>query len=152
MPPANDNFTDAIALSGVSGATTGSNVDATAETGEPAATHGSNTNTSVWWQWTAPGDGNVTVDTIGSTSTRFGGSQDTVLEVWTGPNLAGLSPVIDDDDSGGSGNSRLTFAAAGGTTYYWRVYGYGGDYGTISLNWTSDIVPAEAPFSRGRRT
>ena len=47
--PANDDFTNRIALSGTSVSATGSNVAATVEPGEPG------TSPSVWWTWTAPG-------------------------------------------------------------------------------------------------
>jgi hypothetical protein len=57
--PANDNFNNAIPLSGVAVTATGSNVGASKERlpfpppGEPS--HAGNTGgASVWWTWTAP--------------------------------------------------------------------------------------------------
>lgn len=50
---------------------------------------------------------------------------DTVLHVFTGPDLANLTLVAADDDSGESTDSRLTFTPVEGTTYWIRVNGYG---------------------------
>src|SRR6266545_597332 len=61
--PANDNFAYGIVTSGP---TTGSNVGATKEAGEPFHA-GNGGGKSVWWFWTAPSSGAVTVNTFGST-------------------------------------------------------------------------------------
>ena len=75
VPPANDDFVNAEALP-TDGTWLGSNVNATAEPGEPA--HASvPTGSSIWFQWIAPTDGFVTVDT-------FGSNYDTVLALYTG--------------------------------------------------------------------
>ena len=72
----NNNFASATAISGSSATATGTNVGATKETGEPA--HAGNAGGhSVWWTWTAPTTGTVTLDTLGS-------SFDTLLAVYTG--------------------------------------------------------------------
>src|SRR5262249_22109030 len=56
--------------------TLASNAAATKESGEPNHA-GSAGGKSVWWTWTAPNTGAVTVDTLGS-------SFDTVLAIYTG--------------------------------------------------------------------
>ena len=87
--PANDDFANAAALSGLPANATGTNVDATTESGEPEHTDFSSVTPgehSVWWSWTAPSDGDVTVDTCGS-------NFDTLLAVYTGSSVEALTPV-----------------------------------------------------------
>src|SRR5262249_3450771 len=64
-PAWNDNFSNCLAISGTQGTVTGSTRGATRQTGEPfhAGVQGTN---SVWYCWTAPVDGLITFDTIGS--------------------------------------------------------------------------------------
>jgi hypothetical protein len=62
--PPNDNFADAIELSGLPAEATGSNVGATREPGEP--NHQSqNGERSIWFKWTAPTDAGVTLSSSG---------------------------------------------------------------------------------------
>ncbi|MCP4345483.1 MAG: DUF1416 domain-containing protein [Desulfobacterales bacterium] len=125
MPPANDNFADAITLTGLSGKTTGSNVDATKETGEPDHT-GNSDGKSVWWTWTAPETGDFSFDTHDS---RF----DTLLAVYTGSRVEDLTVAAGNDDDGiFAPNSGLIFQAQTGIRYYITV---DGKYGAIVLNW-----------------
>src|SRR5687767_2782651 len=79
--PDNDNFATRIALVGTNATTTGSNVGATLEPGEldPSFEGGR----SVWWSWTAPADGAVTMTTAGS-------NFDTLLAAYTGDTLSNL--------------------------------------------------------------
>ena len=65
--PANDMFQNATAVAGLSSALQGSNVLATQQPQEPVLSVG--TGTTVWWSWTAPADGSVTITDTGS---RFG--------------------------------------------------------------------------------
>src|SRR5436190_21333340 len=51
--PVNDNFANAIPLTGLTVTTTGSNSGATRESGEPIHVTSSGTH-SAWWRWTAP--------------------------------------------------------------------------------------------------
>jgi len=54
--PPNDNFADATEITGLPAEATGSTVDATREPDEPVPGEG-----SIWFKWTAPTDGGVTV-------------------------------------------------------------------------------------------
>jgi hypothetical protein len=134
-PPPNDNFASAQTLSGFNAAATGDNFDATIQPGEPAHFPGGPF-ASVWYSWTAPGSGQVTIDTCGS-------DFDTVLAVYTGNAVNALAPIASNDDACGSGQSRVSFAATAGTTYRIAVDGYG-DIGDIDLKLIL-TVPQLAP-------
>ena len=112
--PANDHFSQAIALTGVSVTATGTCVGATLEPGEPALPDPLN-GESVWWKWTAPSSGLTVFATRGS-------SLDTILTVATGATLGGLAVLGTDDDGGDGGrSSRLLLPTTAGTVYYLRV-------------------------------
>ncbi len=124
----NDLFANRIVLVGPVVSTTGSNKNATKETGEP--NHGGNTGgKSVWWTWTAPASGTVTIDTAGS-------NFDTLLSVYTGTSVSALTSVASNDDDWAAGltTSKATFTVTAGTVYQIAVDGYGGVSGNISLH------------------
>jgi hypothetical protein len=137
--PANNNFGAAQALTGSSGTLSGSNRLATKEAGEP--THAGTTGgKSVWYQWTAPGDGQATLDTLGS---EF----DTVLAVYTGGAINSLTTIASNDDfTASSRASQVSFAATAGTTYRIAVDGYQTQSGTVregavTVNWSQTLPP-----------
>ncbi len=113
----NDNFADRFSLSGSSVPTGGSNVTATKEPGEPD--HAANVGgKSVWWSWTAPASGTVTISTCGS-------DFDTILGVYTGTVVNALESVASDDDfCGFASGSQVQFTATANTTYQIAVDGY----------------------------
>ncbi len=136
-PPDNDNFTNAIALSGSTFTAIGSNVGATKEPNEPD--HAGNPGgMSVWWSWTAPADGYVTLSTAGS-------DFDTLLAVYTGTAVKRLNGVNSNDDDGDLQTSSVTFNAVAGTIYRIAVDGFndveGGTIasGNIKLTLTSNV-------------
>ena len=97
------------------------NTEATKEPGEP--NHVGNVGgKSVWWSWTAPANGSVALDTVGS-------SFDTLLAVYTGSSVSNLTSVAADNDSGTNGASLLTFSAVAGTEYNIAVDGFAGASG-----------------------
>lgn len=124
--PANNNLANAIAVTGQSGTTTGSNANATKETGEPNHIPTNGGGASVWWSWTAPITGTAVVDTIGS-------NFDTVMAVYTG-NSYPLTLIDYNDDGGGNSTSRITYPATSGTTYKIVVDGWSGATGNIIFN------------------
>src|SRR5450759_1378890 len=83
--PANDNFASAEVISGSWGMATNDNSTATSEFGEPSHA-GSLATHSIWYQFIAPLDGEVAVDTYGSAL-----GLDTVLAVYTGATLPTLN-------------------------------------------------------------
>jgi subtilisin len=122
--------TDAIfSVNGINGA-------ATRESGEPdhrslSESLGEN---SVWYSWTAPVSGHVTMDTCLS-------SFDTMLAVYTGSAIGSLSQVASDDDACSdvfnNSGSKLSFDAVAGTTYRIAVSGFYADTrgeGTFNLS------------------
>ena len=123
--PAADMFADATVLTGTFSTDTGSNVGATAETGEPDPL-GSAPLNSVWWQWTAPADGMVEVNTVGS-------ALDTALAVYSGSSVDSLT-LVDANDDFYDFQSRVVFQAVAGTTYHISVDGYRDNTGSIVLN------------------
>jgi len=129
---ANDDFASATILTGASVSVTADNADATKETGEPDHA-GDSGGASVWWSWTAPADGVVQIDTVGSTF-------DTILGIYTGSAVSSLSLVGENDDGGWDYTSRVTFDAVAGQTYLIAVDGYGGARGNITLNVESAIT------------
>ena len=140
--PANDAFASAVVLSGASGTTGGTNVDATKQAGEPAHA-GSAGGKSVWYRWTAPAAGTVTIDTLGS-------GFDTLLAVYTGSAVNSLTQVAANDDTGGSFQSRVTFTATAGGVYRIAVDGYRSNsgavaQGTITLAWAGPSSPPPPP-------
>lgn len=143
--PANDNFTDAINLTGVAsgqtgdalvGSQTGTNsTDATLESGEPTI---AGTTKSVWFKWTCPASGNLTVDTLGSTNPAAG-EWDAVLGIYTGSAVNALTPL------GGSPQDivlqeAMTVAVTAGTVYSIQLGGYNDEVAAnILLRW--NLVP-----------
>src|SRR5262245_14242055 len=79
--PDNDNFATRIPLFGSNPTATGNNTGATFELNEPDLSFLGGK--SVWWTWTAPSNGSVTITTAGS-------SFDTMLTVFTGTSLSNL--------------------------------------------------------------
>src|SRR5437588_11088673 len=135
--PTNDKFATAQMLSGTSGSATGSNVGATKETGEP--THAGNLGgASVWYSWTAPSTGTLTLNTTGS-------NFNTLLAVYTGSIVSGLTPVVSNDDASVSATtSQVVFGVTGGITYMIAVDGFNGATGSITVNWSLSS-PTTAP-------
>ena len=126
--PPNDNFANARVMSGATGTTNGSNLGATAEVGETNHV-GSAGGKSIWYTWTAPGSGSVTLNTIGS-------SFDTLLAVYTGASVGALTPIVGNDDTATNVQSAVGFTAVAGTVYRIAVDGFAGASGSVVLNWT----------------
>jgi hypothetical protein len=115
LGPPNDRFVDRIPLTGLVATASGSNTTATAEEGEPS----SNGHT-VWWTWTAPVSGPVSIGTSGSSVPPW-------VSVYTGTELTNLAVVT-------TAFARVTFSAIAGTEYQISVdANRGGQLGQIAL-------------------
>jgi Ca2+-binding RTX toxin-like protein len=127
--PANDNFADAIVLTGASGGRSGDTTrGATQEHGETSFGEGGET---VWYSWTPPADGTYKIATAGS---RF----DTVLAVFEGSSLETLEliGVNDDDPDRGCCTSWIPLRnATATTTYRIQVTPLSFDAGQFALQW-----------------
>ncbi|HOB99511.1 MAG TPA: Ig-like domain-containing protein [Verrucomicrobiota bacterium] len=135
-PPANDHFTGRAVIATVPMTVSGHNYGASKESGEPAHA-GQPGGASVWWTWTAPANAMVYIDTTES-------SFDTLLAVYTGTTVSGLTLVAADNDSGGNLASRVAFSAVEGTVYQIAVDGMAGDHGDIVLFLQTDPSITEA--------
>jgi hypothetical protein len=92
---------------------------------------------SSWFAYQPPYNGQLTIDTDGSTF-------DTLLGVYTGDgnDFDSLVSVACDNDSGANGKtSKVTFNAVGGTIYYIAVDGVNGAYGTVYLHYNLQTMP-----------
>lgn len=139
-PPAvpNDMFSAAQEITGTSGSVTGSTVGAKREANEPV--HGdASGRASIWYRWTAPASGTLSVNTQGS-------SFDTLLASYTGTAVSSLTQLAADDDSGGNRTSAISIPVTSGTTYRIAVDGWGGYAGATTLNWSlGPAAPAPSP-------
>ena len=128
-PPANDHFNNAQFIGGSNVSVGGTNRYATRQVNEPDHWSGGSLGEhSVWYRWTAPFSGPVNMDTC---TNNF----DTVLAVYTGGSLGGLSQVASNDDACAPG-SQLAFNAVAGVTYRIAVSGY---FGTSEGTFTLDL-------------
>ncbi len=134
---ANNDFANRLAVTGTVITVTGSNVGATLETGEPKNA-GVTGGKSVWWSWTSPVTGVVSMTTAGSTF-------DTTLGVYSGSSLTALTVIAANDDEASSIlTSRLSFAVIAGQIYQISVDGYRGSSGQIRL-----AIAANASIATG---
>lgn len=122
-----DDFEDAADLVGSSVSVTGSNRIATRQEGEPDHA-GRPATASIWWRWTAPGSGRVSV-------TAESDGFDTLLAVYRGEILGELSLVAENDDVVGEPMtlSRVEFDSVGGSVYHIAVDSAAGGKGDIEL-------------------
>lgn len=121
----NDQFASRIQIPSAGGVVTGSNTNATKESGEP--NHGNATGgKSVWWTWTAPASGLVSISLDGS-------SFDTTLGVYQGTLVNSLTSIAQDDEGGAGSCSRVIFNATAGVSYQIAVDGFSGASGNINL-------------------
>jgi lysyl endopeptidase len=147
----NDNLANATIISGSLITAKGNNAGATKEIGEPThPTSGNLGGASVWWNWTAPSDGTLRVNTIGS-------SIDTLLAVYTGSTIATLKRVsytsdFSDDIDKDNFNyaSSIEFDVVAGVSYKIAVDGYLAanrlpETGPITLN--LQLLPALKPIT-----
>ncbi|HEY6596313.1 MAG TPA: Ig-like domain-containing protein [Asanoa sp.] len=122
--PSNDYESDAIAIGGVSGTITGTNMGADSGNEDPVS------GASVFYRWTPPASGRVALSTEGS-------DFDTVLSVTRDDEGATLAR--DDDVSAVDRTSRLSVPVVAGHTYLVRVAGFqllNPRIGAIRLAWS----------------
>lgn len=104
LAPPNDDFADAVVISGDEGSVGGTNDGASLEASEPG-----DVSNSVWYRWTAPSTGPAAFMTCGSPF-------DTAIAVYTGSALGSLAFVTYSDDACDDVASIARFEATAGTT------------------------------------
>ena len=120
VPPANDDFDDAIAVTEPLPFTDlRETSDATDEDAEPGVNDfGCGfLAASVWYSFVPSADAIVAADTVGS-------DFDTVLAVWEGSELDSLTHVGCSDDARGGGQSSVAFPVEAGKEYRVQVGGF----------------------------
>ncbi|MBA3849088.1 MAG: hypothetical protein C0502_03730 [Opitutus sp.] len=137
--PLNDDFSEAVRLSGANVKARGANAHATVQAGEPGL--GIAGGRSLWWRWTAPTAGVVTVDT--SESVAPGNAALTVRAgVFTGSQLDNLTVV---PTTAGSSASRFSFTAVPGTEYSFAADSLNGAQGLLVVS--IGTAPANNAFA-----
>jgi hypothetical protein len=138
--PLADDFGSPKSLSGATFSVPGINEAATRESDEPdhlpadSASLGEN---SVWYSWTAPFSGPVTMDTCQANISS-------TIAVYTGSELSTLSRVADNRYACPSAlGSKVTFDATAGTTYRIAVAEPGGDH--TQNTFTLDVGDRKPP-------
>ena len=130
---ANDFFEVSQALTGVGGKVDGQNVWATMQPDEPSP---SDSLASVWYEWTAPATQLVKFSTLGA---HF----DSVLAVYSGTSVDGLTEIASNDDDplySCCASSFVGFEAVAGTSYRVAVGGWSGLQGSFTLSWSPLIL------------
>ena len=140
--PANDAFTNRLAVTNTTGANfyvTGSTLGATKETGET-----SQGTASVWWTWTAPTNGEVLIEleTYGTTMTFPWLVLDRGTTI---SNLATIYPRV--EFAGQKYYHDARFPVVAGTNYSIWVANRGGVEGTYTLRGTFEPPPANDNFT-----
>jgi hypothetical protein len=126
--PENDNFSNATLITGASGRVRASNRLATAESGEPNHASASSPLASVWWRWTATTNGELTLDT-------FGSSFDTTIAAYTGGTVGSLVAIASSNNADGTLQSRVTFPVTAGQTVRIAIDGASAAEGSIVFNY-----------------
>jgi hypothetical protein len=143
-PPSNDNFAAALAIGPalpVSVAAT--NVDATWQAGEPPALGNSaSSSRSVWFNWTAPSNGQVRATACDFSRNTISGAGNLTLAVYTGATIGTLVALTPNN-----GNCEQTFTAVGGTTYRIAFSGNVRGEGNFTLGLKSAPPPANDDFA-----
>lgn len=120
---ANDSFANASVLSGALVFATGQNYGATRESGEPVIPGAAAAGRSVWWSWTAPSDGTIIAQTVGSEIKN-------TLAVYAGSTLDALQ-LLAQDDNAADNFTRVSLPVKAGTTYRFVIDGL------------ADVAPSE---------
>jgi len=126
-PAINDTFARRIRVQGTYVAASGYNAGAVTQTNAPDIGNGS-TGKLAWWSWTAPVDGNVSINLDGSDYTF-------PLAVFAGAKIETLELV-------GAGTGAISFAAKTGQSYQIAVGDASGLTGEIKLVIQAPVVAA----------
>jgi hypothetical protein len=126
QPPPNDNFANRTVVTGTNVILRSSLVEATEEPGEPVPPYGCGyTGRSVWWSWTAPANGGLSVsDGLAGPCVRisiFTGDVLTNLTLVNGPDVQGgqtYQIMFDNSEEINPLTATLTFTPAPANDYF----------------------------------
>jgi hypothetical protein len=138
-PPANDTFSARSQITGLDFFARTNTLLATRDLGEPGHA-GQIGGHSIWWSWTAPSDGVVTLLV---TNTAI---EQPLLAVYQGATLNSLQLVA--SALGTNAHAALTFPAQRDGAYQIAVDGYWGQYGPLDFVLHLDPAAAAAPLRR----
>jgi hypothetical protein len=121
----------------------GETTTATRQTGEPSHAGVGAAGRTLWWQWVAPANGTLVLDTLDSVSSE-GGLFDTVLLVYSGgPEINQIALLGENNDGPGRLTSRLQLNVTAGTACQIVVAPRGGGNGNVLLALDFTPTPAE---------
>ena len=124
-PPANDNFAARLPLDGTNVVVTGSNIGASKEGDEPNPGDNTNATRTLWWRWTAPANGRLTL--------THSGNSPKMLAIYTNATLATLGQVAADGDSSSESVNAFTMNVRGGVEYQIQSAARGSNFGNLQL-------------------
>src|SRR5437870_4007545 len=137
--PANDDFANAITVSPLPYTDIKNTIVATTETGERLDCTGLVIGRTVWYNFTPSETVTVTVDTLGS-------DFDTVLAVYTGPDVSTATQLTcNDDASVATTTSQVQFLGAPATIYRTQVGGFNGESGNMTVHVSQQAVVTDTP-------
>ncbi|HUR47800.1 MAG TPA: lysyl oxidase family protein [Candidatus Saccharimonadales bacterium] len=126
-PVGNDSFGAATSVSGAPQSFESYDACATKEAGEPNHA-GNGGGHSIWYKITVPTNGPIRLSTEGS-------DFDTLLAVYTGNSVSGLTLAASNDNINGTNKqSAVTFNAVAGTAYSIALDGFNAAFGKAILN------------------
>jgi hypothetical protein len=134
--PMNDDFSNALVLTGLPFTSALSTADATQSPDDPDCVGAGPT---VWYRFTPSESIRVGANTSGS-------DYDTTLSVYTG-SRGGLSQIACNDDANGTLQSRVAFDAQVGTTYYFMVGAFASGPGSNLTLSIAQLPPLPPPVS-----
>lgn len=136
--PTNDACADAVVISTNQYDATSNTSTAGNDATDPTPSCGNaSTGKSVWYAFTAPAVGTITVNT-------FGSEYDTILSAYSG-SCDALVPApeeCNDDDPRDGAQSQVSFVADAEVTYYFMVSAYEDDGGVLALRLSFLRFPA----------
>ena len=129
IAPANDSCAGAISIPSAPFTDAAITSDATSDPSDPTPECGKGSRAnSVWYRFTSPGPGTLTVNT-------FDSDYDTILSVYDGSceDLSAVPSGCNDDDPRDGAQSQVSIQTEGETTYFLMVSAFDGDGGNLML-------------------
>jgi hypothetical protein len=145
--PPNDDFANRIPISGLSATVTGTTDGATRQAGEPSHA-GRAGSKSVWWSWTSPFNGYITISA--DMVNQEGYLESPLLAVYTGNSVSSLTPVASSGPANvAPSHAQVSFIATAGVTSQIAVddvyTSYPWETGTTV---TLRLIPTQPPVVR----